>query len=1616
MASRTTRRNTFSVSADNDDFNINYYNQAEFKGLNTSKNDIAVDPASFADAENVYIDDNSVLISRPPIKLWDNRPWIVKEWVFGQYEFRMQKLLVDDEGNRIDYPQKWMDDWWTAHPNAVDTPMDHMQYLFYVSCISHETLDGTLPDGTQALANLAFTIAYGALGYRDIVPATYVAQIEDKIYFWVAGNFLYDFNTAGAMTTGGTRANYFEESTKYLYFPVHKLIINGIESDLETKNFLTDTYRRRYQYSQLSSVNFDTMVGRKFTVNLNGDMTQDQTQKLYDITIQQNQQLAMIYPFAELGNNYVVDMVQTPRANVFMRYNIVTHIIEVSYDGRIWHALPTLENIVGEPMLTRDGMWCVAFTAHGVAKCQLVAQTTEDMSGEVDYFSWTIVPYAQNNIYNSVPLYFEEINTAFKPHGYFETIDNFAYCFRAKTHYADYSSDITYIYAEWLRGIDDRVWGIYEALYMNSETGTIFDLMPYDDIKLHFKYVAPTQDDVTAGALVSILNAKNVVPVQSSTGTVSAGIWTNYATTLQFEYVEDARPDLVSSWPIILAEDSVGTNSKIRYVYALDSSQKMYVDGGVKIAYGDVVLLNNVSLSISPKTYNHSNTYKAGEYVLTSISIDLPPTTDYILWQALKDVPADMTPTSDGAEEYWQSFGAWNTIYTYNVSPSYSTNELTPPYNHLLTNVNSVSHTIARVTSPSGKTGIVEYGDKVYFDAQDISNPTYSATELQSMFGQFEPDYDDSTNKNWSDVAPCQSRRKASSTAYDMEGYAFIYDTKNPMQVAHVNWWQLLQTMNTTDPDGEDMVLAFKEYNAPADYMDIQASAPIYDIDTTKFDLRIAYSARYESADGKYYSLATLFYRLSIDTKDYTASTAGNIHIDANNRVNYCMMLADSNTVLTDKFIWFPDLPESGLVNDGDIVEFPVNGMLNPVITDETRQVINGDTILLASKFEGEDAMTGYQGNVHKVSSDFTSLSNAQIKSNDVVAFAPYAITEEDYLQPDTITAGSATTGSDSHFYRLQVLGIEFTEEGGVQWSIANKDLVYGALCRLIAYDETLSIPANTATNPTDATMTLLVSLYPTTPSGWEVGDDWPSAWAQYPKPFIPVRNGDTATIRRWQAGDPLPSGEPIQYYGALNITRKVQPLSIGSDGVWLLIDGKLWTSQLSAGNAIELDEYVECDYDDEGNMVPRVNYTVPSHVATLNEHFFSFVYEGKNLLEVSSTRRDEERLFSDKGNDLLLYLPEVNEQVIANTITALHNLSETAMGLFTEDATYYITAVEQDTGSIVYTKPIKSKVPFGLRDGDEVITALDGQALLFPTARGLAAMAPEDFVATTERSVSYLSDSIQDLYADFYSNPTEALELQSDMGQAVYYKIKLHLNTYRYWVLLWREYDKRILLLDTRTGSWWRWETTYPLTIVFVKDRLHFVQNMVFNPYTPTGWLIPPETAPYLGWDCVLCDIETNYDYVNDTDFPTLENNAITYDDATIDGVLNGDITYTDTGFQQVYYAEPRIKWHVVSQKMILNAPNNYKKIRQIIMSAKGTKPISTKLSTKVFRDLVHPEQSSTMEIKINDLRTFVKYINYMHVVYFQYRLENDVNDNTDNQLRLNMLGIKYEVKENIR
>ena len=121
------------------------------------------------------------------------------------------------------------------------------------------------------------------------------------------------------------------------------------------------------------------------------------------------------------------------------------------------------------------------------------------------------------------------------------------------------------------------------------------------------------------------------------------------------------------------------------------------------------------------------------------------------------------------------------------------------------------------------------------------------------------------------------------------------------------------------------------------------------------------------------------------------------------------------------------------------------------------------------------------------------------------------------------------------------------------------------------------------------------------------------------------------------------------------------------------------------------------------------------------------------------------------------------------------------------------------------YSKPIKSKIPVGCREGDDIITALDGQVIIFPTARGLTAMAPQEFVTTTERTLSYLSDTIQEKYNRYYNDEVMNASL---LPSATGYKSMIKIVTYKYWILLYRYMDREILALDTRNNSWWIWET----------------------------------------------------------------------------------------------------------------------------------------------------------------------------------------------------------------
>lgn len=72
MASRTYNRRPNQVNLPSDNATKNYFfDHCNWKGVNKNKNFLAVDQETFADANNVYVDGEGILRSRPAVKLYD---------------------------------------------------------------------------------------------------------------------------------------------------------------------------------------------------------------------------------------------------------------------------------------------------------------------------------------------------------------------------------------------------------------------------------------------------------------------------------------------------------------------------------------------------------------------------------------------------------------------------------------------------------------------------------------------------------------------------------------------------------------------------------------------------------------------------------------------------------------------------------------------------------------------------------------------------------------------------------------------------------------------------------------------------------------------------------------------------------------------------------------------------------------------------------------------------------------------------------------------------------------------------------------------------------------------------------------------------------------------------------------------------------------------------------------------------------------------------------------------------------------------------------------------------------------------------------------------------------
>lgn len=469
--------------------------------------------------------------------------------------------------------------------------------------------------------------------------------------------------------------------------------------------------------------------------------------------------------------------------------------------------------------------------------------------------------------------------------------------------------------------------------------------------------------------------------------------------------------------------------------------------------------------------------------------------------------------------------------------------------------------------------------------------------------------------------------------------------------------------------------------------------------------------------------------------------------------------------------------------------------------------------------------------------------------------------------------------------------------------------------------------------------------------------------------------------------------------------------LYFDKDNLVILKDNIIYTNIISDDGFI-IDDMEGSDY----------NLMIPDYDTVIDKVYYAYNNNNNNFVIPNEDRYDldTQREGIDK---FLLYFPIDNKQTFLSKITNLHRISDSVIGIFTESDIWHISSTTEN-GKTLYYAATKSKLPIGLRDRDDVITMLNGQAILFPTARGIAMMAPQDFVATTDMQLEYLTDNIQDTYEKFYedNNYMQVLTDTTSLISIEKYQLPIKIRVYKYWIIFYKYMSTECLWFDTRNNSWWPIQVKYPIQDIICTDRLKFIfyiSNLsILEVYDNTRTII----LPLNGLEFLHCSKEMNIEYTNE--LPEILENKMSYDD-TIVGfrrlnkyypATNNNIEKISDTVYKMGIPKKDINWYFVSQKLNFGQPVNYKKILAMYMTNKGDDSMSIELTTKAYRDSYHPEKTFVMQERVNDIRTFVKRMNIMHVTDFQYEIKQDKTADIQKQFRLNSLSIKYEIKEVIR
>ena len=1491
MLTRTNNRTPLNFNVPRKSYDKHTY-MTQFNGIKDSKNVVAVDQSSFADAKNMYVSDNNVLTSRPTIKITDKTN-VNKIWHFNDY-----MLILNNS------------------------------YLLSVY------------DKSMTLkATKQYSLASGATTFK-----MNCIQVEDKIFIYtdllVGGNPAFYCYVVGSTE--------IIDAIDYIYVPITKTIINGIEEKYETPNFLTSAEKTRFIYSAVSFVDFAKLIGKSVTINI------DNKEYVIDDWTAENEKV-LVAAYSEIASNYddnnydAIDIVEKYGITIQLRYNHSTKLCYVSFDGKVFYNLPSINFLYfGLPKLSEDGLCVFGFTADGLARCK-IATAASDILENNTTFTWEIIRYFEREE-NLIP----NITSSSKCFGSFLSEDVYSYIVSSKDPVR--KSYISVLYTQWTDGLNNK--------YLCKQLGTADNMYFY---KMKFY----KQNDIIS------------LPSQQTSPSVIGLLL-----------------DKTSSYAMGFSDFRGYTGIAVLFINDNTTST-------TTIKNGDVVYIKNASF----KTTSSTNPFANNGFLNNPTTYTNQNITAIKLQRWTKNgtsATIDRTTTALKQNDYIQ-FLPLNELVEHGATQIYG--KLNNGYNQteklalLQKDVLKINAYYSNKPNTTEQTSYYNAKPRIYYRfLHDSYNGGIGFIDLPE---QFTITRNFTYNPNYGNIIYNENNIEVGTVYNSYIGFTLLCGTTLAsdnvrFSISGSNLTYNGNIVGTIDTTNHTITLSFKYFYKDSNvYLDVMYgissnSMTIGSINTSTYSINI-----YDSPGGipnpvlYNYSGTVIYYNgnikgnfvttkyIYINGRQYTYDLSTNkIYINTT-EVGRINLNNDVYEITIDYNINvnYTNLRESTILSNGVSVG-TINLLENSVVLDTTATGTFSNEVNFSKYLcpTPKNPIAPCRQMFGSLASDLYQIkisggtTNQELKRGDSVTFEDQSVADEDVsgtvyidisslkidykkaIQANYYPNGESqpslgylrfnvdyATTSNSYFPEFGSPDFNIVFVGKTDYvDLSYTELTYNVIFAAgLKYDDeyyanvinnfNISWKSNGTTNLPDygSGLVKINCLKYNNSTYNEIQTENLEAGYKYFARQYKINSTNSAIITDWYYYD-IALNKVIYYlvknddfnfesnYITVNAIWNAQSPVYINNYIYYKYNGILYSSYIDTKNQISLDIVSTGDY----------NQVVFDSKAILDEYFLSF----GNLVEITDTRRT-----NTDEREFLWYLPKLNEFKYVSNISDLHAISSEQVGVFLTDEIWVISLLKTDDNGIDYWKNTKTKLAMGVRAGGNTITSLSGSSTLLATPRGITEMGLQDFVQSTDQEVTYLSDTIQYLYSYFKDKP-----------------IKFAL--YKYWIFAYTVESKQFLVLDSRYGTWWLWEFKTNIdTILTFNDIMYILSNNKLY----------------------------KLNYNDDDDY---------YDDTDI------------------------IEWSFTSQKLHFGDINYYKHVKTINVIATGDGRPTCKITTKAFRNHGNPEGEKVVEIKIDDITTYVKVINAMKVNEFQFKFETDIYNVTQIPVKVDNISINYKIKGMVR